>query len=248
MCIRDRGGSGDGWLATIQLSLSSGSYPTDNPSIFPISSFSSSGINSWNNFQEQATKNGGEIYYQLSVNGGLSWLYWNGWSWVNTGSSNFNAASTIASNINRLSTSSQMITFKAFLNSDGTQQVILSEVSIGYSSNSSGYKNSGFFVSSAFSLVDNSPVQVISWDENIPDCTPACEIKMQVRTAPDASGLPGTWTDWYGSGGANTYFTYHYGELISKNLNWNRWVQYRAELTGDGNNSPVLNEVRINYK
>jgi hypothetical protein len=71
---------------------------------------------------------------------------------------------------------------------------------------------------------------------------------MQVSTAPDASGSPGTWSSWYGATGAGTYFTNHYGTMIPNDLNWNRWVRYRAQLTGDGVNTPVLSEVRINYK
>jgi len=224
------------------------SYPSDNPTINPSTASSPTGVLYWNGFSETATKNGGEIYYQISNDSGSTWRYWNGGSWATAGATNYNIASEINANINKLATSSSNIMFKAFLNSNGTQQVQLNEVQIGYYGSSSGYQASGYLVSSAYNLADDSPVQVINWDETIPACTPTCSIKLQVRTAPDLGGVPGAWTDWYGSSGANTFFSNHYGELISKDLNNNRWVQYRAELSGDGANTPVLNEVRVSYK
>lgn len=113
-----------------------------------------------------------------------------------------------------------------------------------------GYETSGELVSSAFDMTDPSPVQIIEWDEQIPVCVPvsACNIKFQIRTAPDVSGAPGVWTAWYGNAGPASYFTAGAGSLISTILNGNDWVQYRVELAGDGNSTPILNEVRINYK
>ena len=224
------------------------SYSADNPTINPTTANSPSSVLYWSGFVESANKNGGEIYYQLSNDSGSTWQYWNGSSWVVAGITNYNPASVINANINKFATSSSDIMFKAFLSSDGTQQVQLDEVQIGYYGSGSGYQTAGYLISSAFNLTDNSPVQVIDWNETIPACTPVCNIKLQVRTAPDAGGSPGTWTDWYGASGIGAYFTNHYGELISKDLNNNRWVQYRAELTGDGVNTPILDEVRVNYK
>jgi len=88
---------------------------------------------------------------------------------------------------------------------------------------------------------------VIEWDETIPACTPACTVKFQVRTAPDAAGVPGIWTAWYGASGAGTYFTNATGTVISTDLNDNLWLQYRAELAGDAMDTPILSEVRLNY-
>jgi len=224
------------------------SYPSDKPIINPANAFSSPGILYWSGFSETANKNGGEVYYQLSDNNGSTWQYWNGSNWVAASAANYNIALVINTYIDKFSTSSSNIMFKAFLSSDGTQQVQLDEVKIGYYGGSSGYETTGYLISSAYNLTDNSPVQAITWDEDIPICVPSCQVRLQVRTAPDAGGAPGTWTDWYGAGGGGTYFTNHYGELISKDLNWNQWAQYRVELVGDGNNAPILEEVRVNYK
>ncbi|MDA2922331.1 hypothetical protein MYX07_03635 [Patescibacteria group bacterium AH-259-L07] len=110
------------------------------------------------------------------------------------------------------------------------------------------YVENGYLISSAYLLGNVSPVQVIEWDQTIPTCSPTCEIRLQVRTAPDSSGSPGTWTAWYGVSGSGSYFTNENGTLIPTALNGNSWVQYRAELSGDGLNTPVLEEVRVNYK
>ena len=113
------------------------------------------------------------------------------------------------------------------------------------SASSTNYEESGYLLSSAFDMGGASPVQIIEWDENIPD---NCDIKLQLRTAPNSSGSPGAWTNWYGENGAGTYFTSASGTLVSLDLNGNQWVQYRVELSGDGLNTPALTEVRINYR
>ncbi len=231
-----------GWAGTAT------TYATTSP-INPVTTTAITGLKSWNSFQETANKNGGQIYYQLSNSSTSTWQYWTGSAWATAGAINYNTAAVINANIGKFSTSTNRIAFKAYLLSSSTQQVQLDAISIGYTASStSGYQTSGYLISSAFNMTDNSAVQVITWDQTIPTCTPACNVQLQVSTAPDASGSPGTWTSWYGTTGANTYFTNNYGTIIPNTLNWNRWVRYRAQLTGDGVNTPVLSEVRVNYK
>lgn len=229
----------------------SSSYPTDRPSIEPSSSYGVSGIDSWSSFSETATKNGGEIYYQLSDDDGSTWKYWNGLSWVTAGVADYNTASVVNTNISEFSTSTTGITFKAFLESDGAQLVQLNKVRIGWeegSGSEGGYTMVGYIISSAFNMSDISPVQVIDWDQTIPSCSPICSITLQLRTAPDSGGSPGTWTSWYGVAGVGTYFTNNTGTLVPTVLNGNQWVQYRVDLAGDGSHTPVLDEVRVDYK
>jgi type II secretory pathway pseudopilin PulG len=378
------------------------SYPDDNPSISPLSSFTGSNINLWSGFSEDAIKNGGEIYYQLSDDNGLTWYYWDGLSWVMAGENDYNIASVINSNISGFNTSNDQINFKAFLSSDGSQFIQLDNIELTYSQSSlpwnflswsldgseeilgnqistggnpDGYINiqipdkfknsqfggyweyqldineipnsatldfdykvienkfpalvsdirvyldstsgspvnqvgnsipiteegdwislndsdlislisstgtyylkigfwfeagsswggqtnigfdnvnislgsndyieSGFLTSSFFNLSDNSPVQVIEWSGNEPA---NCDIKLQVRTAPDNSGNPGVWTVWSGIDGEDSYFTNSYGSLIPSFLNGNQWVQYRFELLGNGIETPILEEINLNYK
>ncbi len=109
----------------------SGSYPTDEPSVYPNSSYSAPGVVSWDSFTETATKNGGEIYYQLSDDNGITWKYWNGavWDTIST-TTDYNTASIVNSNISSFATSSEQINFRAFLDSDGTQLVELDNINI----------------------------------------------------------------------------------------------------------------------
>lgn len=384
-----------------------GAYPTDRPTITPVSSFTAPGVVAWTSFAETATKNGGQIYYQLSNDNGSTWQYWNGSTWAAaTLSTNYNTASVVNTTISSFPTTNQQISFKAFLESDGTQLVQLDAITIGLTpatpvwgfatwgvgggevtptgakqTNGNGnptnyaeisvpsgnndevggvwtqsfvttgasptatlafdyrvfaftgtpslaelrlfvdtasgdpvnqvaaipltgttawttaapvdisvaiatpgtyylkaalwietpggggagpftigydnvqvqigtaaYATSGFIISSAFSMSNSSPVQVLSWDQSIPSCTPACQIRLQLSTAPDAGGSPGTFTAWYGPSGSGTYFTTNTDQLVPAALNGNQWVRYRAEFTGDGVSTPVLQEVRVNYK
>ncbi len=111
-----------------------------------------------------------------------------------------------------------------------------------------GYETAGVLTSSAFNMGDASPVQSIEWDEVVPICAPACTVRLQVRGAPNVGGVPGVWSSWYGATGADTFFTVPKGTRVNKVLNGNQWVQYRISLDGDGANTPVLQEVRVNYR
>jgi hypothetical protein len=110
------------------------------------------------------------------------------------------------------------------------------------------YQTQGLLTSSAFNAGGPVKIQVAEWDETVSSCAPACQARLQVRAAPDNGGLPGAWSSWYGASGADTYFTYSHGTLISTDLNNKQWIQYRIELTGNGNDTPAVSEIRINYK
>lgn len=222
-------------------------YPTDKPTINPAVVYGGNNINAWSGFNEIATKNGGEIYYQLSSDGSV-WQYWNGGSWASAGVSDYNSASIINTNISAFTTSTEQIMFKAFFQSNGNQQVILDNVRVGWGENfGGGYATDGNFISSAFNMSDVSPVQILAWDQNTGGCG-SCNIQLQLRTAPNSGGSPGAWTSWYGASGIGTYYINHSGTLLPTALNGNQWVQYRAELSGDGASTPILQEVRVNYK
>ncbi|OGH58927.1 MAG: hypothetical protein A2725_04235 [Candidatus Magasanikbacteria bacterium RIFCSPHIGHO2_01_FULL_33_34] len=226
------------------------SYPTNEPSINPTTSFAPSSIDAWGSFTETATKNGGEIYYQLSDDDGTTWYFWDGGGWsTSVGATDYNISSDINTNISTFSTSTGQIMFKAFLESDGSQLVQLDEIKLSWGESTGGgggYESNGYFLSSAFDTgILLCKVQVIEWDETQPS---GSDIQVQIRTAPDSSGSPGTWSNWYGATGSGTYFTNPFGNLIPSSLNDNQWIQYRVELTGDSVDTPILQEIRINYK
>ena len=103
---------------------------------------------------------------------------------------------------------------------------------------SGGYVTSGALTSSAFNMSDTSPVQAVEWDET---ASVGTDITIDVATAPDSGGNPGAWTAWQNA-------TANAGTLLPVLLNGNQWVRYRVNLTGDGTSTPILEEVRINYK
>lgn len=112
------------------------SYDATSPTVTPTTSLSLSKAISWNGFTETATKNGGEISYQLSDDNGATWQYWTGSAWGTAGAADYNTASVVNSNIGTFSTANNQIRWKAFLTSNGTQQVILDNVAIDYTENS----------------------------------------------------------------------------------------------------------------
>ncbi|MFA5125026.1 MAG: Ig-like domain-containing protein [Patescibacteria group bacterium] len=112
------------------------SYASDKPTTTPVSSLTMTKAISWNSFAETATKNGGEIYYQLSADNGSNWQYWNGSAWATTTlATNYNTATDVNSNISKFTTSTNQIKWRAYLSSDGTQQVILDNITITYTQN-----------------------------------------------------------------------------------------------------------------
>lgn len=111
-------------------------YPTDSPAIYPNTSLAPAGATSWNSFIETATKNGGSINYQLSSDDGAAWKYWNGSAWAAAATSaNSNSALIINTNISLFPAAAGKIMWKAFLVSNGSQQIILDNIAIGYTQN-----------------------------------------------------------------------------------------------------------------
>ena len=118
----------------ILVGVEEGIYSVDNPWVMPISQ-NLDGVRNIYSFAETAVKNGGEIKYQFSNNGGNSWYWWNGLTWAVTigGYEEANAASELnSSRFMRLPVGSGDIVFKAFLHSTGSQIVRLDNVEVRY--------------------------------------------------------------------------------------------------------------------
>lgn len=105
-------------------------YASDNPTITPTTGVTFTSISA---FSETATKNSGEIKYQISNDGGDTW-YWysSGWTSTVSGYTEANTASEINSNISSFSAGENAFLFRAYLHSDGTQLVSLSNIQITY--------------------------------------------------------------------------------------------------------------------
>ncbi|MFA5134898.1 MAG: hypothetical protein WC505_03885 [Patescibacteria group bacterium] len=223
------------------------SYPTTSPSIMQKISFSSADVYAWHSFEEIATKNGGEIYYQLSDDGGATWQYWDGGTWAVAGSDNYSTAADIDAHIASFLPKARRITFKAFLRSDGVQQVSLDAVRLAYLvSASSGFSLSGSIVSSAYDTGAVNPVlNYIAWAASEPAGT---IVRLQTRTADTEAGLAGA--AWVGADGAAGSYYAAPGEVLGADpaATGLRWLQYRAELLSDGVETPILHDVTIDYE
>ncbi len=223
-------------------------YPTTKPSIRPNTSFASTEIDSWTGFQETATKNGGEIYYQLSDNDGSTWRFWNGSTWANVSAiTDYNTASVINANISSFPATAKKLMFKAFLSSNGTQLVSLDNVRvISFVAGGAGYFMSGDFISFAHDTgSENTIYNYIDWTI---DKSANTDIQWQLRTADTQANLASA--TWIGADGtAGTYYDIP-GQMITTDPSASgiRWIQYKAYLTGDSVVTPTIYDITIDYE
>jgi len=83
-----------------------------------------------------AVDNEGTVSYQVSTDGGTTWQYWDGAAWATTTATDgtqTNTAADINTNIMTLDTDGGDFTWRAFLESDGTQAVEFDQICITFS-------------------------------------------------------------------------------------------------------------------
>jgi type II secretory pathway pseudopilin PulG len=217
------------------------SYSTASPTIYRNQSFTNASLTGWTSFTETAILNGGSIMYQLSDDGGITWKYYAGGAntnWVPvTASTQYNSASTIDQRISGFPSTSKSIKVKAFLISNGTQQVRLDQVDIGYSGGSS--TNTGTFVSQSIDLTNSVGFNRLIWTESN---TTNTTTQLQIATNNDNS----TWNYVGPDGTASTYFTGGSGTIPVIN-NTNRYLKYKIFFTSTNADIPSVSEVVVNY-
>lgn len=215
--------------------ISGSSYPSDSPSIHQLNSLNAPSVTSWNNFNETANKNGGDIFYQLSDDNGSSWQYFNGSSWITaTSPTDSNDQPTVNTNISSFSTSNNQISVKAFLVGDSTQQVRLDQIEILYSGSAIGS-----FTSSTFDAAQTvSFNNLVFTANNTPNTT--TQLKIAIK---DNLGNP--WTFLGPDGTQNSYFTQNSPIHLSQ-IN-GRYLQFLIEFTSLSNDVPSVEDVSINY-
>ncbi|MCK5211510.1 prepilin-type N-terminal cleavage/methylation domain-containing protein [Candidatus Parcubacteria bacterium] len=116
----------------------------------------------------------------------------------------------------------------------------------------STYATGGELISSAVNTSARAYSAII-WIEDIPGGCTECDIKIQIKTAPDATGSPGTWSaTWCGpdgeDGDESDYFEASNGELIHLDHNGDEWIRYKVILSGSSSQSPTLEEINIYYQ
>ncbi|OGD83020.1 hypothetical protein A2775_01040 [Candidatus Curtissbacteria bacterium RIFCSPHIGHO2_01_FULL_39_57] len=139
-----------------QVSIYDSNNPIINPTVANAQPFTS-----LSGFSETATKNGGQIKYQISNDSGTTWYWYNpGWTTTSSGYTEANTASDINSNISTFPVGSGSFLFKAYLNSDGTQLVQLDSVNLTYINDITGP------TVSAVSSTPTSAGATITWTTN----------------------------------------------------------------------------------
>ena len=110
----------------------------------------------------------------------------------------------------------------------------------------SDFDNTGQLTSQPYDTGTSSDFGIISWSAEKPSGT---TVRLQLRSAPDSSGSPGTWTDWLGPTGTGDYYeTDPNGEIINSTHDNDQWIQYQVTMTtSDTSITPVFKEVSISY-
>lgn len=118
----------------------------------------------------------------------------------------------------------------------------------------STYATTGYLISSAYFIGTNGAPSLISADWQKPEACSACEVKLQISSAPDNGGAPGAWTEyWCGSDGIDNdeddyYSATSTGALIHLDHNSDRWFRYKLVLSGTETETPLVEEIRFDYK
>jgi hypothetical protein len=123
---------------TASLGAETGLYDNGSPTIYSKSTVSQN-FTSLSAFSETAIKNGGEIKYQLSNNGGTTWYWHNGtWQVAADNYAQTNTAAQVNTNIASFPVGNGKLCFRAYLNSSGSQLVQLDSINVTYLYDSGG--------------------------------------------------------------------------------------------------------------
>jgi len=220
-----------GWSGT------STSYPSDSPTIYPNTSFTPASVTGWTSFSATEIPNGGSVGYQLSDNDGTTWKYYNG-GWVTaTLPTHYNTAATVNTNIVTFPITTGKIRVKAFLIGDGTQQVKLDQIIIGYNGSAGG--NIGTYTSPSIDAGSQVAFNRIIWTETN---TANTTVSFKIAVNSDDS----TWSYVGPDGTAGTSFTGGGGEIPTVAVN-GRYLRYQISFGSTNSDLPNVTDVAVNY-
>ncbi|MBX4186771.1 MAG: DUF2341 domain-containing protein [Candidatus Doudnabacteria bacterium] len=174
------------------------------------------------------TVGGGTLTYYLSNDGG----------------STFNQVTPAS--LYTFSTTGSDLRFKVSITGNATVQ----DVSIDYT----GYNSTANLISSAYNSGDSGNlITKVAW--NAVGTSGTETVKIQIRTAPDSSGSPGTWSSWcgYSDCSGSTYFTSSDNNVTIGSSHTLRtgandqWFEYRVELASSGSATATFQDITINY-
>lgn len=101
--------------------------------VYNKEALSVSNLKEWTDFTVISDAGSGEIGYQVSLDGGDSWLYWNGSAWVGVvDDSSLNTSSEVSSNIGEIGSENTEISVKAVLYGSCDGDVKLLDMGVSY--------------------------------------------------------------------------------------------------------------------
>jgi len=143
-------------------------------------------------------------------------------------------------------------------NGGNTASPVFDEITFNYS----GVDLESSLISSAYNTTSaTNLITALSWVETL---AANSGVRVQLRTAPDSGGVPGSWSAWAGpDGSAASYWsspnTYAGGcsgsgtitctviPSMLRNGENNQWLQYRVTLVSDGIAQPLLSDITVLY-
>jgi type II secretory pathway pseudopilin PulG len=214
------------------------SYDATSPTIVPTTSFQPAGVTAWTSFNATEVPNGGSVGYQLSSDDGATWKYWNGSAWATaTLATNYNSKSVVNTNIGSFTVASGKIRVKAFLIGNGSQQVKLDQIVIGY--NGTSGNNSGTYTSPTVDAGALVAFNRIDWTEvNTANTTTSLKIAVNSDNS--------TWNYVGPDGTAGTSFTGGSYE-IPQSLISGRYLRYQISFNSTNTDQPYVTDVTVNY-
>lgn len=127
--------SGEAWLGIDNVKLTWGwegaTLPIDRPSFTTVVPIEADKIFSWHSFQEDATKNSGNVFYQLSPDNS-HWYYFDGRDWSSATATSYNLANEVNEEIHLFSTSTKKLYLKSFLATNNNEQVTIDGIRVNY--------------------------------------------------------------------------------------------------------------------
>jgi hypothetical protein len=147
--------------------------------------------------------------------------------------------------------SSPIIIGTADLNGTGNGLVVLgdyayltsknnsAEFQVIFGGDGSNFVTSGKFESATLDSGSNVGFNFLTWTETVPAGT---DIQFQIAT----SNTDGPWTNFVGPDGSGGSF-YDSAGAIPLNSVSARYFRFKATLSGDGNDTPILEDITVNY-
>lgn len=112
---------------------------------------------------------------------------------------------------------------------------------------------SGDLVSSAYNIGADKTALSVSWEETIEESCAECDILLQIKTADDNSGQPGSWSNtWCGPEGEDgdneDFFTTSTPQSINADHRGKEWIKYKVTLLGNASTTPEMSSIKILYQ